>query len=72
MPAQASSSTQSLTQLHSLAHLLDVDDVDDDVENDIQDDVDDDVDDDIQDDVDDKSDYHRTDGINVSDDQVSR
>ena len=48
MPAKASSFTQSLTQLHSLAQPLDVDDVDDDVENDIQDDVDDDVDDDIQ------------------------
>ena len=33
---------------------------------------DDNVDDDIQDDVDDRSDYHRADGIGVSDDQVSR
>ena len=68
MPAQASSSTQSLTfsPTHLLnAHPLDVDD-------DIQDDVDDDVDDDIQDDVDDISDYHRPDGISVSDDQVNR
>ena len=65
MPAQASSFTQSLTQPHSLAHPLDVDD-------DVDDDIHDDVDDDINDDVDDKSDYHRADGIGVSDDQVSR
>ena len=56
MPAQASSSTQSLT--FSPTHLLNAHPLD--------------VDDDIQDDVDDISDYHRPDGISVSDDQVNR
>ena len=53
--------------------MIDVDDdVDHDIHDEVENDIQEDVDGDIQDGVDDDSDYHRADGIGVSDDQVSR